>query len=144
MIEETYEDDEEEADAQRAAVRALVMGEPLDLDNAAQYGCALWDICRLKGEELLPDAWGGVRWDSVEACGLEELLTKTGPTVALPPNPDIPHIGHVKRDKIDKYIDAAEDQKQKAGPNVVGLLEEYQGWLEDARSKNKDIVFFYG
>jgi hypothetical protein len=107
IIEETCEDDEEEAVAQRGAVRSLVMGEPLDPDNAARYGCAFWHICRVKGEELLPDAWGGIRCDSVKACGLEELLTKTGPPVALPPNSDIPHIAYLKRDQIAKYIEAA-------------------------------------
>jgi hypothetical protein len=145
MIEEAYEDDEEEADAQRAAVRALVMGEPLDPDNAARYGCALWNICRLKGEELLPDAWGGVRWNSVEACGLEELLTKTGPPVALPPNSDIPCIGYIQRDKVAQYVETAEKKKEESdGSGVVDLLDEYLGWLEIAQSKSKDIVFFYG
>lgn len=144
VIEETYEDDEEEADAQRAAIQALVMAEPLNPHNAAQYGYALWNICRLKGEELLPDAWGGVRWDSVEACGLEELLTKTSPSIALPRNKDIPYVGHVKREDVARYIQVAQDQKTKVGPSIVGLLDEYLGWLEEARSKNKDVVFFYG
>ncbi len=143
MIEESFdEDEEEEADAQRAAVCALVMGEPMDPDNA-QYGHALWNICRVKGEEFLPDAWGGIRWDSVEACGLEDLLTKTGPPVALPPSEDFPNIGYIKRDMIAKYIEAAEEQKEKSTPNVVGLLDEYLSWLERAQSENKDIVFFY-
>jgi hypothetical protein len=94
-IEDIYGDDEEDADAQRAAVHALVMGEKLNPDNAARYGNALWDICRVKGEELLPEAWGGIRWDSVEACGLEEFLTKTGPPVVLPPYNDFPYIAYV-------------------------------------------------
>jgi hypothetical protein len=144
VIEETYDDDQDEADAQRAAVQALVMGEALDPGKAAQYQCALWDICREKGEELLPDAWGGIRWDSVEACGLEELLTKTGPPVPLPPHQDIPFVGHVRHENIAQYIEAAEDQKAKADPNVGDLLDEYIGWLEMAQSKNRDIVFFYG
>jgi hypothetical protein len=143
FIEEAFEDDEDDADAQRAAVRALVMGEPLDPDNAGQYTSALWDLCRVKGEELLPDAWGGIRWNSVEACGLEELLTKTAP-VALPQNEDLPHVGHVQRGNVAQYIAAAQDQKRKADPNVIGLLDEYLGWLEEAKSQNKDIVFFYG
>lgn len=144
ILEETYEGDEEEADAQRAAVRALVIGERLEPDNAARYGCAFWHICRVKGEELLPDAWGGVRWNSVEACGLEELLTKTGPPVALPPNRDIPHIGYIKRDQVAKYIKDAEKKIDESEGAVIGLLEEYLGWLEMAQSQNRDVVLIYG
>jgi len=144
MIEEAYEDDEDEADAQRAAVHTLVMGEKLDADSAAQYGNALWNICRLKGDELLPDVWGGIRWDSVEACGLEDLLTKTAGPIALPPTSDFPRIGYVRREEIAKYIEAARKQKEKVNKDVVGLLNEYQGWLEEAKSQNKDILFFYG
>ena len=144
IIEETCEDDEEEAAAQRGAVRSLIMGEPLDPGNAARYGCAFWHICRVKGEELLPDAWGGIRWDSVKACGLEELLTKTGPPVALPPNSDIPHIAYLKRDQIAKYIEAAKKKLDESEGAVIGLLEEYLWWLETAQSKNRDIVLIYG
>jgi hypothetical protein len=143
-IENTYRRDKKQADVRRAAVRALVMGVKLDPKNAVQYGAALCDICRVKGEELLPDAWGGVRFESVEACGLEDLLTKTGPPVGLPPYTDFPCIGYIKRDKIAEYIKAAEEQKEEASPNVIGLLDEYLEWLETARSKCKDIVFFYG
>src|ERR1700722_3278161 len=67
LIAETYEDDEEEAQGMQDTFRAIVMGEPLDPDNAAAYACALWELCKVKGEELLPDQWGGVRWDAVEA-----------------------------------------------------------------------------
>ena len=144
-ISEAYEDDEDEVIAQKAALRRLIMGEPLNRGNAPQYGCVLWDICRLKGEELLPDYWGGVRWDAVEACGLQDLLTKTGPPVELPPNRDIPSIGHIRRDNITPYLQAAETLKAKTKDNgVLELLGEYIGWLEIAVRKNKDIVFFYG
>lgn len=142
MIEESFGDDEEEAEAQRAAVRSLVMGEPLDPDNN-QYGHALWNICRVKGDEFLPDAWGGIRWDSVEACGLEDLLTKTGSPIALPLSDDFPNIGYIKRDMVGKYIEAAEEQKKKSNPDVIGLLDEYLGWLKNARARNKDIILFY-
>jgi hypothetical protein len=144
IISETFEDDDEEAETQRAAVHALVMGEPPDPANAAAYGCALWHICKVKGEELLPDAWGGVRWDAVEACGLEDLLTKTELPVKLPPSRDIPHIGCICRDNVATYIKEAEEAREKIDPDVGDLLDEYSGWLEAAQSKNKDIVLFYG
>jgi hypothetical protein len=122
------------------------MGERLDPGNAAAYGNALWNICKaVADEELFPDAWGGVRWDAVEACGLVDLLTKTGPPVKLPPNQDIPHIGFIARDKIPQYIQAAENTKAETDkPGVEDLLDEYLQWLETARSEAKDIVFFYG
>ena len=144
IIAEAYEDDEEDAEAMQAAARALIMGEPLDPEIAANYGWAFWQICKVKGEELLPDAWGGIRWDSVEASGLEDLLTKVGPPIPLPPLTDIPSIGYVPRDKVAAYIQAAEESKEKVDVNVVDLLDEYIEWLELAQSKNKDIVFFYG
>ena len=107
--------------------------------------CVLWQICKIKGEEMLPDYWGGVRWDAVETCGLENLLTKTAPLVELPPNQDMPSIGHIKRDNIAPYLRAAEERKAKTKESgVLDLLDEYIGWLETAASKNKDIVFFYG
>jgi len=143
VIREEYDD--EDTIANSVALRHLIMGEPLDADNAPHYWCALGHICRFKGEELLPDCWGGVRWDAIEACGLEDLLTKTGPPVKLPPNPDIPSIGHIKRDNIARYLLAAEERKAKTNESgVLDLLDEYIGWLETAASKSKDIVFFYG
>ncbi len=145
LISEAYEDDEEEVIAQSAALRQLIMGEPLDPENTDTYGCVLWHICKIKGEEMLPDYWGGVRWNAVEACELENLLTKTGPPVELPSNRDIPSIGHIKHDNIAAYLQAAEETKAKAKDSgVLDLLDEYIGWLETAASKNKDIVFFYG
>jgi hypothetical protein len=142
MIQEKFDDeDDEDKIAQSVALRHLIMGEPRNLDDATQYGWVLWDICRFKGEEQLPDHWGGVRWDAVEACGLENLLTKTGPPVELPPNQDMPSIGHIKRDNIAAYLHAAEETK---AAGVLELLDEYTGWLETAATKNKDIVFFYG
>jgi hypothetical protein len=145
IISEVYEDDEEEIDPQNAAVRALVMGERLHPENSDAYASALWHICKVKGEELPPDAWGGVRWDSIEVCGLEDLLTKTGPPVKLPPHQDIPYVGHIKHSDVDPYLQTAEEKAADTDDDGVrGLLEEYIAWLEEAKSREKDIVFFYG
>ncbi len=144
-ISEAYEDDEEEVIAQKAALSRFVMGEPLNGGDASHCGYILQNICRLKGEEMLPDYWGGVRWDAVEACGLKDLLTKTRSPVELPSNQNIPSIGHIKRDNITSYLQAAQELKAMTkDTSVVELLDEYIGWLEAAAERNRDIVFFYG
>lgn len=126
------------------AIRHLIMGEPLIPDSAHQYGYALQEICAYKGEVILPDYWSGVRWDAVEECGLEDLFTKSGSPVKMPPTPDFPVIAHIKRDDLAAHLRSAEDRK--AGFNdddLIGLLNEYIGWLEAAQTSNKDIVLFY-
>jgi hypothetical protein len=85
LISETYMGDKGAVIAQNAALRALIMGQPLNPNSGADYGWVLWHICQVRGEELPIDHWGGVRWEAVEVCGLEDLLTKTGPPIELPP-----------------------------------------------------------
>ncbi|TWT74655.1 hypothetical protein Pla123a_34790 [Posidoniimonas polymericola] len=131
-----------------AALRELVMAgtqsAPESEDDAHQYGYALQSLCRCLGDELLPEMWAGVRWEAVEDCGLEELLTESGPPVPLPENDDFPSIGHLKRGEIDKAIAAARKRLTKTvDEDIEDLLDEYIDWLEAGRTAHLDMVFFY-
>jgi hypothetical protein len=148
MIQERY-DDEEDDEVQEdhtAALQQLIMGEPGDPGDPSAYGWVFQYICRARGEELLPDAWGGVRWDAVGVCGLEPLLTKTGASVPLPAwKGELPSIGHIKRSDLNSYLQAAAELKKKhKEEGINNLLDEYIGWLEEAAAKKKDIVLVYG
>ncbi|MEM7625044.1 MAG: hypothetical protein AAF333_05395 [Planctomycetota bacterium] len=145
---EEFEDDEYEEDDEltlRDAVWQLVMGQEKDPDEAYQYGYALQELCDCYGEALLPDLWGGVRWDAVEACGLEPLMTKTGPPVELPPSDDFPRIGHLRRGAaIESALGAARDRlDQVDDEEITELLEEFIGMLEATIGLGRDVVFFY-
>jgi hypothetical protein len=143
---ETFEDEEEFDDdvLLSEALRHLIMDEERNSDEAHQYGYALREICGHCGELQGSDAWNGVRWAAVEECGLVELMTKTGPPVELPPNDDGPHIGHLRREQIRDHLQAAQKRAEKAhDSDARSLLKEYSAWLEEAASRNLDLVFFY-
>lgn len=126
------------------ALRQLILSKPQGGDDAHQYGYALQSLCRCLGEELLPDMWGGVRWEAVEECGLEGLLTETGPPVPLPENDDYPSIGHLKRGEIDQSLAAARKRGSKTvDDDIEDLLAEYVDFLEAGRTAHLDMVFFY-
>ena len=144
--EEGEEEDEEEDELSlSSALRQLVMGVPLNPDEAHQYGYALQELCDYAGEMLDSDLWSGVRWSAVEQCGLEDLLTKTGPPVDIPLNEgDFPAIGHIPRDQLANYLQAAKGRAEQAPDGEIQqLLEEYTSWLESAADRNLDVVFFY-
>jgi hypothetical protein len=144
-IDEDEFDDEEEGELTIAtALRHLIMGEEKDPEEAHQYGYAFAEICDCFGELQLCQMWNGVRWSAVEQCGLEDLLTKTGPPVQLPPNSDGPAIGHIRRGEVGQYLQAARDRLTKTQDSEIhDLLVEYIDWLEAAQRKGLDIVFFY-
>jgi hypothetical protein len=126
------------------ALRQLVMGEELDPASAGQYGVALELLCGHLGKEILPGAWGGVSWLALEATGIDDVLTKSGPPVPLPPMPVFPTIGHMtaqeaaaKAPEVDDALSTEDDE------DLLELLEEYKGWLGEAASQKKDVVFFY-
>lgn len=148
--EEFDDDDEEEEDddddelSLATALRQLIMGQPLDPEEAHQYGYALLELCDYLGERQECDAWSGVRWEAVEACGLEQVLTKTGPPVEIPPNDDFPRVGHLPRSAIKSFQGTTNSLSENASdPGLQELLEELSDWLESAASKNRDLVFFY-
>jgi hypothetical protein len=139
------DDEETEELSRREALRHLVMGDELDEDSAAQYGFALALVCHHLGEVILPDAWGGVSWRAVEATGLEDVLMRSGPPVALPPMPGLPVIAYLTAEQV--VAEAAEignAQLEDDDEDLQELLEEFVGWLRKAASKRKDIVFYYG
>jgi hypothetical protein len=139
------ENDEEDDEVSLAtALRQLIMNEAKNPEEAHQYGYALREICAYCGEALDSDMWGGVRWAAVEDCGLEDLLTKTGTPVPLPPIESFPTIGHIRRENLNGYLQAAKERLQKTeDSDIEELLEEYINWLETAADKKQDIIFFY-
>jgi hypothetical protein len=142
--EDEEEDDDDDELTLLSALRQLIMGEMLDPNEAHQYGYAIVELCDYLGERLESDAWSGVRWEAIEQCGLESLLTKSGAPVDLPPNDAFPRVGHIRREEVESYLAAARQRSEKTGGGAIGeLLEEYIGWLEDAADQGKDVVFFY-
>lgn len=126
------------------ALRHLVMGEPLDAGSAHQYGYALCEVCTYMGTLLQPDCWSGVRWSAIEDCGLVELMTTTGPPVPLPSIEDFPRIGHIRRDQLPLYLDAATTKATAVSDvELKELLDEFIGWLETAIDNSVDIVLIY-
>ncbi|MCI0333878.1 MAG: hypothetical protein L0228_11725 [Planctomycetes bacterium] len=139
------EDDDDQIDDElEEAIYQLIMGEEKYPVEADQFGYALKEICGYCGELLPVDIWNGVRWAAVEECGLEDLLTKTGPPIDLAPNSDFPTIGHIRRGEVNAYLQAARGRLEKSQDSEIReLLEEYTGWLETAAKKGLDVVFFY-
>jgi hypothetical protein len=124
-------------------LRQLVMGNQLDEAAGSDYGYALELLCGHLGEVLLPDVWGGVRWMAVEDAGLEDLLTKSGPPVPLPPT-DFPTIGHMTAAEVaTKVAQLGKGHLTSDDDELQELLDEYEGWLRKAALKKKAIVFFY-
>lgn len=137
-----FGEDESAPEELRQAIRHLIMGEPLDRLEPNRYYLAFESICSQLGDVILPDAWGGVRWEALEWVGLEVVILK-GPPVALP----TPKFGHrvgfldeaAVRDKLAKLTDEPPISDDE---DDAELLEEYVGWLREAASKMKSIVFF--
>jgi hypothetical protein len=125
------------------ALRQLVMGEHLEEDAGSQYGYALELLCRHFGEVILPDAWGGVRWMAVEDAGLADILTRTGPPVSMPDTEGFT-IGHLTAAEVAaKVSELGNAHLTSDNDELQELLDEYEGWLRTAASKQKAIVFFY-
>jgi hypothetical protein len=125
------------------ALRQLVMGEQLDEEAGSQYGYALELLCRHLGEVILPDAWGGVRWMAVEDAGLADILTRTGPPVPMPDTQGFT-IGHLTAAEVAaKVSELGNAHLTSDNDELQELLDEYEGWLRTAASKQKAIVFFY-
>lgn len=144
--EEEEEDDEDDEEVSMStALRQLIMGEELDEEQAHQYGYALQEICEYLGELQDADLWCGVRWSAVEACGLEPLLTKSGPPVGIPINQgDFPAIGQLDRAEMATHLQAANQRRAASQDSEINeLLEEYIAWLEAAKQRGLDLVFFY-
>ena len=80
--------------------------------------------------------------DVVDA-GLEELFEKRGAPVRLPDR-DFPAIGYLTAEEIVKRISQLEQRHLASDDHdLQELLDEYEGWLREAASKGKAIVFFY-
>lgn len=126
------------------ALEALIMEEPLESEDAHQYGYAFKEICDYLGEALEPDLWNGVRWTAVEGSGLEDLLNKTGAPVNLPANAEFPYIGHIRRADLGTYLQGARDRRQSmADSEIKELLDELIDWLEIASHRGLDLVVVY-
>jgi hypothetical protein len=98
LFAEEADPDEDEV-ALGTAVRHLVMGDPPAGGSAHQYGYALKELCEHLGEPAESDCWEAIRWDVIAATGMDEILTRTGPPVPLPPNDDFPRIGHLSAEE---------------------------------------------
>jgi hypothetical protein len=126
------------------AIHHLVMGKPLNEDYAHEYGYALSAMCSHMGEVIVPKHWAGVGWDVVDRCGLEVVMTETGPPVPLPPIDNFPMIGHIRRADLESHLEAARERRRNASDDsVIELIDEYIQWLDDAQRKSLDVVFFY-
>jgi hypothetical protein len=144
LFDEDEEDKDDDELTRRVALRQLIMGEKKDPEEAHEYGYALKTICDCYGKQQDCEAWGGVRWEAVEACGLEPLMKSSGPPVTLPENSDFPRIGHIRRDEIGQSLQSARGRLERSeNPEIQELLEEYIGWLETTVEEEQDAVFFY-
>jgi hypothetical protein len=124
-------------------LRQLVMGDPLDDESGSEYGYALQLLCRHLGQEILPDVWEGVRWAAVVDAGLEEPFETRGAPVRLPDR-DFPAIAYLTAEEIAQRISQLEHgHLTSEDRDLQELLDEYEGWLREAASKGKAIVFFY-
>ncbi len=125
------------------ALSRLVMGEKLGNEKTYQYGYALEALCRHLGEVIRPDTWGGVRWAAMEDTGVEAVM-ESGPPVPLPPNDDFPTIGYLEVGDIRRRLKEA-DGNGMTNPDsdLQELLTEFEGWLRQAASNGKDLIFFY-
>jgi hypothetical protein len=165
--------DDEEISLGRA-LRDLVMGNPPVEESAHQYGYALEQLCdhlgkRLDGE----DVWEGIRWEVLEATGMEEIMERK-PPVPLPKTDDFPAIGHLTAAEIAEMTArlsqgplttaAPSGRKRKPTPrawltnrilraithrqalsdaDLRELLDEFANWLREAAARKQGLVFFY-
>jgi hypothetical protein len=124
------------------AIRRLILGEEPDQEQALQYVRAFERICAHLGEVILPDAWGGVSWAAFSDTELEAVLDG-GPPVDLPLPVPGPCVGYLTAEAIADRVDGlGDDHLESDDPDLQELLEEYEGWLRQAASKGKSIVFF--
>jgi hypothetical protein len=139
------DDDEDQIDADlEEAIFQLVTGQETDEVDAYQLGYALQEICEYAGTRPPVSEWSGVRWSAIEACGLKELLTKTGPPIDLPASSDFPRIGHIRREAVaDHRLKARARFQEIPQTDLRELFQEYISWLETAAAEGLDIVFFY-
>jgi hypothetical protein len=136
------EEDESGPSQLREAIRCLIMGESLDRLAPDRYRFAFEMICSHLGEVILPDAWGGVRWDALELVGLEDVVS-AGPPVPLPDDKLDPRIGFLTAADVEHRLSGiAENPPVSDDEDVLELREEYDGWLREAASRNMGIVFF--
>lgn len=183
---EDLDDDEEDNDDEislKQALEDLVVGKKPDAESAHQYGYALEKICRYIGDTPAEtDSWSGIHWEVLESTGVDQILSKSGPPVKLPPISDFPTIGYLTTNDISSVIakmvsgplktaaptgvQTKPSMKSKFGKWMLGLvvkrltgmdlrqreltdedrrelLDEYEGWIREAASKKKSIVFFY-
>jgi hypothetical protein len=139
------DDDEDQIDDElEEAIFQLVTGEEKYPVGADQFGYALEEICEYCGKRPPIQYWDAVHWSAVEGCGLDDLLTNTGPPVQLPLSDDFPKIGHLRRENIAAHLQAARSRSEtNRDQGVSELLGEYISWLETAARMKSDIVFFY-
>jgi hypothetical protein len=106
------------------------MGEAPDSRSAHQYGYALERLCAHLGERLDADCWESIHWDVLEATGIEEILTRTGPPVPLPPIDNFPAIGHLKAADIASMVAKLGDGPLKtAAPSGRKPRRSLRAWL---------------
>jgi hypothetical protein len=112
------------------ALRHLVMGTPPDKRSTHQYGYALKSLCEHLGERLDADYWESIHWDVLEATGMEEILTRTGSPVPLPPIDSFPAIGHLKAADIAAMVAKLGDGHLKtAAPSGRKPRRSLRAWL---------------
>jgi len=126
------------------ALTHLIMGEPMDARSAHQYGYALEQFCRHLGTRVESRRWDTVRLEALEDTGIEKLMDKNGPPVALPSIRDFPAIGHVPASAIRAALDEVQERYDAAtDDDLRDLLSDYEGWLLAALEQNKSLVLFY-
>lgn len=113
------------------AFRQLVMGDRLDPDSAHQYGYALEQLCRCRGERLdRGGLWEGIHWDVLQATGVDQVLDGTEPPVALPAINSFPAIGYLSEDQVaatvtrmgSGHLKTAAPSGRKTRPTVAAWL----------------------
>jgi hypothetical protein len=155
------------------ALRDLVMGQPPVEGSAHQYGYALEQLCHHLGERLDCDEWCDIRWEVIEATGMEEIMDRKSP-VPLPETDDFPAVGYLTAGEVaalaakleqGPLTTAAPSGQQRAPTRPAGpgalllrgiarraalseadtreLLDEYGLWLRKAAAKKQGLVFFY-
>ena len=114
---EDVEEDEEEEISMTRAVTDLISGnKPVD-GSGHVYGYALENICNTIGTRLGADEWCGIRWEVLEATGVETLLVTSGSPVPLPEIDDFPTIGFLTLDETEKMLASVkEDGLTSAAP----------------------------
>ncbi len=166
-------DADEEEIPLREALRHLVMGEARRVGSAHQYGYALEALCARLGERLDADCWESIRWQVLETTGMDQVLKSGPPVELPPndsfpaigfltPEQISAIVARMEKGPLKTAAPSGKKPRRSFGSWLLGLvisriirrgpltdedvrelLEEYEGWLREAESRNKALVFFY-